>query len=255
MNIMFTSCWLYCTGRFCLKASENRHCRVVEHENALCSLLNRNKQLNGKRPLDRRIQRTLPLLQAALFHLIIERGYECITIADITEQANLGRTTFYLHYRDKEALLQESIKALLHDMHLDVELAMEKSCTYSTVSIRIFQHVAQRRQLYRAMLKEAGPTRMLEDAMRTYFTELCQRFLPKNSLNVESSSLVSSEILAVHATGSLLGLLTWWLNQEDSVSAEDIGTIYCRLMAKGNEDLLSSLSPLVPITRKQLYMA
>ena len=125
--------------------------------------------MNENRLLDRRIQRTRPLLQEALFQLIVE-------------------TTFYLHYRDKEDLLQESIKALLHDLHLDVELEMKKICTYSTVSIRIFQHVARRRQLYQAMLREAGPTRTLEDVMRTYFTELCQRFLPQSSLKAGSSS-------------------------------------------------------------------
>ncbi len=187
--------------------------------------------MNGNRLLDRRIQRTRPLLQEALFHLIIERGYERITIADITERANLGRTTFYLHYRDKDDLLQESIKALLHDLHLDVELAMEGPCTYPLVAIRIFQHVARRRLLYQAMLKEAGPTRTLEDVMRTYFTELCQRFLPEDPLKMGNPSLMSSEILAVHAAGSLLGLLSWWLNQEVSLSSEDMGTIYCQLMS------------------------
>ncbi len=187
--------------------------------------------MNGNRLLDRRIQRTRPLLQEALFYLISERGYERITIADITERANLGRTTFYLHYRDKEELLQESIKALLHDLHLDVELDMEESCTLHMVSTRIFQHVARRRQLYQAMLKEAGPTRTLEDVMRTYFTELCQRFLPKSSLKVGSASSVSSEILAVHAAGSLLGLLSWWLKQDVSSSAEEMGAMYCQLMA------------------------
>ncbi len=197
--------------------------------------------MNGNRQLDRRIQRTRPLLQEALFHLIIERGYERITIADITERANLGRTTFYLHYRDKEDLLQESIKALLHDLHLDVELATEEPCTYHMVSIRIFQHVARRQQLYQAMLKEAGPTRALEDVMRTYFTELCQRFLQGDRLKLGNPSVVSSEIIAVHAAGSLLGLLSWWLNHEVFLSAEDMGTIYCQLMAKENGDLLSLL--------------
>ena len=187
--------------------------------------------MNGNRLLDRRIQRTRPLLQEALFHLIVERGYERITIADITERANLGRTTFYLHYRDKDDLLQESIKALLHDLHLDVELETEGPCTYPMVTIRIFQHVERRRQLYQAMLKEAGPTRTLEDVMRTYFTELCQRFLPRGPLKTGNSSLASSELLAVHAAGSLLGLLSWWLNHEVSLSSEDIGTIYCQLMA------------------------
>ncbi len=190
--------------------------------------------MNGNRLLDRRIQRTRPLLQEALFHLIIERGYDRITIADITERANLGRTTFYLHYRDKEDLLQESIKALLHDLHLDVELETEEICTFPTVSIRIFQHVMRRQRLYQAMLKEAGPTRTLEDVMRTYFTELCQRFLSGDLLKVRSSSLASSEIIAVHAAGSLLGLLSWWLKQEVPISAEDMGTIYCQLMANVN---------------------
>ncbi len=187
--------------------------------------------MNENQLLDRRVQRTLPLLQEALFHLIIERGYERITIADITERANLGRTTFYLHYRDKEDLLQESIKALLHDLHLDVEFEAEESCTFPMVSTRIFQHVARRQQLYQAMLKEAGPTRTLEDVMRTYFTELCQRFLPGDLLKTGNLSSVSNEIIAVHAAGSLLGLLSWWLNHEVSLSAEDMGTIYCQLMA------------------------
>ncbi len=190
--------------------------------------------MNGNQLLDRRIQRTRPLLQEALFSLIIERCYERITIADITEQANLGRTTFYLHYRDKEHLLQESIKTLLHDMHLDVEPETEKLCTYSMVSVRIFQHVARRRQLYQAMLKEAGPTRTIEDVMRTYFTELCQRFLPESPLKMKNSSLVSSEILAVHAAGSLLGLLSWWLKQDVPLSAENMGAVYCQLMGNLN---------------------
>ena len=65
-------------------------------------------------PLDRRIQRTRQLLREALFALIVERGYEAITVQDITERANLGRTTLYLHYRDKEELLKASIKALIY---------------------------------------------------------------------------------------------------------------------------------------------
>ncbi len=192
--------------------------------------------MNGNQLLDRRIQRTRPLLQEALFHLIIERGYEHITIADITEQANLGRTTFYLHYRDKDHLLQESIKALLHDMHLDVELETGEQCTYSMVSVRIFQHVARRRQLYQAMLKEAGPTRTIEDVMRAYFTELSQRFLSQSLSKMKSSSLMNNEILAVHAAGSLLGLLSWWLKQEGPLSAEDMGAVYCQLMANLNNE-------------------
>src|SRR5689334_21487919 len=55
-------------------------------------------------PMDKRIQRTRELLQKALIELINERGYDAITVQDIVEKANLGRTTFYLHYSSKDEL-------------------------------------------------------------------------------------------------------------------------------------------------------
>src|SRR4051794_12656467 len=113
--------------------------------------------MNAQQTVDRRVQRTRGLLHEALFHLIIAEGYEHITIQDITEQANLGRTTFYLHYKDKEELLRESIRALLRDMQLEVEHDETEQCTFQVLSSRIFQHVERRQQLYRAMLKESGP--------------------------------------------------------------------------------------------------
>ena len=51
---------------------------------------------------DRRIERTHQLLSKALMDLIIERGYDSITIQDITDRANVSRTTFYLHFKDKD---------------------------------------------------------------------------------------------------------------------------------------------------------
>ena len=53
---------------------------------------------------DRRVQRTRELLQKALIELIRERGYEVITIQNIVDRANIGRTTFYLHYNSKDEL-------------------------------------------------------------------------------------------------------------------------------------------------------
>jgi AcrR family transcriptional regulator len=240
VNAMFTySDGLIVVHHYMKKQAKLGMADVVEQKDIICSLSlddggdDKRMKTKEKRPLYRRIQRTLPLLQEALFQLIIERGYEPVTIADITERANLGRTTFYLHYRNKEDLLQASIKAILHDLHLEVELATEKPCTYSTVSNCIFQHIAGKQQLYQAMLREAGPTRMLEDAMRGYFIELCQRFLPQDQSQTGASHTIRNDILAVHAAGSLLGLLSWWLNQQIMLSAEEMGAMYCQLMTNG----------------------
>ena len=60
-----------------------------------------------KSKTDRRIQRTRQSLRTALLELIKEKGYDAISIEEITERANVGRATFYLHYKDKEDLLLE----------------------------------------------------------------------------------------------------------------------------------------------------
>ncbi len=65
----------------------------------------------GPKP-DRRIQRTRQLLHEALITLILEKGYDAITVQDILERANLGRSTFYAHYQDKEALLLSGFQEL-----------------------------------------------------------------------------------------------------------------------------------------------
>lgn len=188
-----------------------------------------------EQPVDRRIQRTRQLLHDALFLLIIEQGYEEIAIADITERANLGRTTFYLHYKDKEDLLRTSVKALMHELQQDVEPSAEEICPYSVRCIRIFQHVAQRQQLYRALLNETRSVN-IGNLMRTYFAELFLR-QTLEPLKRENISSLSNELLAAHAAGSLFGLLSWWLNHEAPPSAEQMGSVYFQLMAKGGEGL------------------
>jgi AcrR family transcriptional regulator len=54
---------------------------------------------------DRRSQRTRQLLSAALIELMLEKRYDDISVQDIIERANVGRSTFYAHYLDKEDLL------------------------------------------------------------------------------------------------------------------------------------------------------
>lgn len=61
---------------------------------------------------DRRIQKTLKLLREALVSLIAEKPYDSIVVKEILDRANVGRSTFYTHFRDKDELLSSGI----HDM-------------------------------------------------------------------------------------------------------------------------------------------
>lgn len=59
---------------------------------------------------DRRIQRTRKQLRESMLALILDRGYDDISIQDVTDHANLGRATFYLHYREKDDLYRDVLQ-------------------------------------------------------------------------------------------------------------------------------------------------
>ncbi len=68
------------------------------------------------RRLDRRVQRTRKLLRESMMALILEEGYDAISIQDITDKANLGRATFYLHFKDKDEVLSSArLKKTIHN--------------------------------------------------------------------------------------------------------------------------------------------
>jgi AcrR family transcriptional regulator len=192
--------------------------------------------MDAQQHMDRRIQRTRRELREALFALILERGYEAITVLDITERANLGRTTFYLHYHEKEELLVEGVKELLNELRQGVEPEQAEICTYYTRSVRIFEHVARHHRLYQALFGDAGPPG-IAPLWKTYFAELFQRRVLSPFHSGESAS-VKHDLLAAHAAGSLMSFIDYWLRHELSPSAEEMGDLYWRLISTSINDVL-----------------
>src|SRR5690349_11404731 len=113
---------------------------------------------------DRRIARTRQLLRDALTSLILERGYDTLTIQDITDKANLGRATFYLHFKDKEELLTVSLQEVFDDLKARIGAPSKEGLLNGTSpsSILIFEHVAANCDLYRVMLKAQGAAELLK---------------------------------------------------------------------------------------------
>ncbi len=61
---------------------------------------------------DRRVVRTRELLLDAFVSLLLERGYERMTVQDLLDRAGVGRATFYAHFRSKDDLLTSSVSRL-----------------------------------------------------------------------------------------------------------------------------------------------
>lgn len=188
---------------------------------------------------DRRVQRTRQLLRDALLALIIGRGYEQLTVQDILDQANLGRATFYAHYRDKQDLLFDmfaGLRQVLRVQHTSENAPQATTGTLQQMSMRFFRHAAEQRTLYRAMVgKESGTLlhtyahKLLSEELRAYFLQLTPRNMHPN---------VPLEVTVTYLVSSLLALLIWWLDHDLPCSPEQMDVMFRQLVLPGVADTL-----------------
>ncbi|KAF0845629.1 TetR/AcrR family transcriptional regulator [Nocardia caishijiensis] len=103
---------------------------------------------------DRRVRRTRDALHRALIELMIERGYERVTVSDIIERADVGRSTFYAHYRDKDDLLLVSCTEFLRR-----EIAHTADTFSPLGSLRVlFQLAGRYPEVYRPLVGPKAAT-------------------------------------------------------------------------------------------------
>ena len=104
---------------------------------------------------DRRSQRTRQLLSEALVGLVFEKGYAAITVSDIIERANVGRSTFYAHYHDKDDLLVGELDRVVDvlSQHIDHDTPEQGSLF---PSLGLFRHVGEQHELYKALIWGSG---------------------------------------------------------------------------------------------------
>src|SRR6476620_7327318 len=98
--------------------------------------------------IDRRIQRTHKLLADALVVLAQQRGYDSVTIRDITEYADISYSTFFRHYSDKDALLSDMLQNTVSELR---NVIGEDQLANLSGSV-LFQHIADNQALYQPLL-------------------------------------------------------------------------------------------------------
>lgn len=177
--------------------------------------------------MDRRVQRTRQLLRDALMELILEKGYEHITVQEITDRANLGRATLYLHYPGgKEELLLTSLKALFEELGEKLKAVTRESFLTSPPSLIAFEHAAGNKKLYRVMLGSSGNSN-LQSKIRQLIAEALQEQIQR----VVSPHLlpVPLDVLGQHASGALMALITWWLETDAPYSPAEMAQMMQRL--------------------------
>jgi AcrR family transcriptional regulator len=159
---------------------------------------------------DRRIAKTRHALREALMALIAERGYEHITVQDITERADLARTTFYLHFSDKDDLLFQSMREVYELLIESMPHVENGVLTGRGADARDFIHVQEYADFYRVMLSEKGSMSFLT-RVRDLLAESFSDTILKPSVPHQRQARAPLDLLGYVVAGIQISTIVWWL--------------------------------------------
>jgi AcrR family transcriptional regulator len=162
------------------------------------------------RKVDRRTERTRTALLSAFVELILSRGYEAVGVADIIRRANVGRSTFYLHYGRKDALLKESLKHPCSTL-----AACARGDTTARMLLPLLEHFRAQRSLNRVLF---------EHPVRAVWVKSLAALLERNLQLISSAGrrppAIPRSLLALSVAEMQIGLITHWLNDALSVKSD-----------------------------------
>ncbi len=177
-------------------------------------------------PTDRRSRRTRRMLGEALVSLLLEKRYDLITVQEIIDRANVGRSTFYAHYLDKEDLLQHELAELI--LRLGDHMDRSGEGTRLVPSLPLLRHLHESSALVRALVRG----RAIEPVLKTMQTQMSLHVEVRLARCVPAGVVpaVPLPILAQYVTGVLLTLVQWWMDHEMAESPEQLDDYFLQLV-------------------------
>ena len=209
---------------------------------------------------DLRVRRTHAALRDALIALIPEKGFDAVTVGDITERAMVNRATFYRHYQDKydlvASIFKDAVDTLISELGHppdDLDAVCRSLTEFSAIArpdsacsvnhelqssfeawVKFFEHFARHTRLYQAMLGRRGSTwftAQMVSYLADGFTKRSQAsklWPPKKSRDA-----IPSDVGAVCMANWLVGILTWWLESGTGYSPRQVAIWSHSLMFRG----------------------
>lgn len=178
---------------------------------------------------DRRSLRTRRLLQEALTALMAQKPYEQITIQEIIDRANVGRTTFYAHYTDKQDLLLRGVAGLEPK---PAARGKRQNCLASAATLStaaMFAHVQQNKPLHEVMFRKSTEPSVRDRGTAFLYANVTAQL--KEMAGAEPG--VPIPVLAHYLTGGLMALVQWWMDSGRPYSPQEMDALVQQIALPG----------------------
>lgn len=192
-----------------------------------------------EKPVDRRKLRTRKALQNALVALILEKGYDAVSVSEVTDRADVGRATFYLHYKDKDELLIETLNATVRGFMDEISKYPVKIMDLENTDVirKAFEFAEEHSDLFRFMMRGHGPfitTLRIQELIAEFIYEKTNERLGLQNLKPQ----IPMDVLANFFAGALITSIFWWLENDTGYSAEEMAHYYKKLVVLDRKKLI-----------------
>jgi AcrR family transcriptional regulator len=171
---------------------------------------------------DRRVVRTRATLREALVSLILERGWDEISVRDVCDRANVGRSTFYTHFADKEDLLLSGFDDLRRVLRLVVKAGVGsgKGVAFSRA---LLEHAHENRRLFRALVGKRS-----SQAVQKQFLQVVID-LTEEELARSLGAVTRFDATVHYVAGAFFQLVIWWLESRKALQPAEIDAFFQQL--------------------------
>lgn len=198
---------------------------------------------------DPRVIKTRRALREAFTRLILQQGYDSISIQDIANEAQTARITFYRHYRNKEELLTDCLNMLYGDLVQKTEREIAGGAPSIDTPTRVFyEHLQEQEELYRILFSSLG-TQAVLDRMQQYMAAAAFRQL--TDFAAENRPAIPEAIIVHHLVSAQIGLGIWWLKNKKPYSISYMTRVSMWLSLAGMQQALGIDIPIPPPQSEQ----
>ena len=189
-------------------------------------------ELHGKQAMDRRIEKTRRLLHEALASLTREKPYEEIAVREILDRANVGRSTFYMHFRGKDDLLVSVIHELLGRLDRSGEAPAGSIDQRTTsFSLHIFEHVLQHRRTAAVVMGTKAWSVVHEHLRRVLSEQIGDELKRHFRARPRGACQIPPELLAQYVAATFILVLNWWVESRIRLQPKEVDTLFQSLVA------------------------
>jgi AcrR family transcriptional regulator len=178
---------------------------------------------------DRRVQRTQRLLRDALVSLIHEKSYDAIVVKEILARANVGRSAFYAHFHDKDALLASGIQEMLRATPPrplpSSARRFEKALWFS---LPVFEHVNRFRHSADAKMGRRERT-LIHEHLRHVLTELIADDL-EAELQRPDGYAIPADLLVEYVVATFVLVLNWWVESRSPLPPCEVDDVFLSIV-------------------------